>query len=180
MPFLGRITSLFPILLLASCTIQPPTPAFTGPVAHLMISEIARGPFAANVTYVAKINGQDFQGQMHPSQPPPDTPLAPHTGIFGTITIPAGPGTYTVVGDSIFQAPIFALAMDKYCIAGDISFTPAANANYILEGTFTPAYTALWIEDAATNQVEGNKIEIHGSALMSSWAWKPPFPECWE
>jgi hypothetical protein len=150
--------------------VQPPIPAFTGPVAHLSMTEIARGAFAANVAIVKKINGQDFKDEIYPAQPPPDTPLNPLTGTLSTVDIPAGPGTYSVAGYSIFQAPIFALAMDEYCIVGDIKFTPVANANYILEGKFTPAYSALWIQDATTNAIEGNKIEIHGSATVNKWS----------
>jgi len=166
----SRTIPVLSAVLLASCTVQPPPPAFTGPVAHLSMTEIARNPFAANVAIVKKINGQDFRDEIDPGQPPPDTPLNPRTGTIATADIPAGPGTYSVAGYSIFQAPIFAIAMAEYCIAGDIKFTPVANANYILKGSFTPTYSALWIQDATTNAIEGNKIEIHGAATINKWS----------
>ncbi len=171
------IPALF-VLLLTSCAEQPPPSTFTGPVAHLSMTEYARGSFAANVAIVKKINGQDFQGEIDPTQPAPDTPLNPQTGILSTVDIPAGPGTYSVAGYSIFQAPIFALAAPEYCIAGDIKFTPAVNTSYILKGIFTPAYSALWIEDATTKAVEGNKIEIHGSATINKWSLLPTSAPC--
>jgi hypothetical protein len=104
--------------------------------------------------------------------------LAPRTGTITTVDIPAGPGTYAVAGYSIFQAPIAAIAMDQYCIAGDIKFTAVANETYILKGMFTPSYAALWIEDASPQAVEGNKIEVHGSATISKWALTAPSTPC--
>lgn len=153
--------------LLAACTQQPPPAAFTGPVAHLSMTEMARGGFAANVVYVSQINGQDFLGEIYPSQPPPDVPLNPTNGVITTIDIPAQPTKFTLIGRSIFQAPIFAMTMANYCLTGDVSFTPVANANYILDGTFTPTYSAIWIEDEQNGTVMGNKIEIHGSAKIN-------------
>ena len=175
----SRAIPFLSVFLLTGCTPPPQILPFTGPVAHLSMTEIARGPFAANVFYVAMINGQDFAGSIDPGQPPPDTPLNPQTGTIATVDIPAGPGTYTVIGRSIFQAPIFAMTMNSYCLGGDIKFTPVANATYIVEGTFTPHYAALWIQDAASNTVEGSKIEVHGSTMMGLWRKNPlQGPDC--
>jgi len=151
-------------VLVAGCTPTPLPPAFTGPVAHLSMTEIARGNVAADVVYVSKINGQDFLGEIYPSQPGPNMPLNPITGVMTTVDIPAAPTRFTLHGNSIFQAPIFALSMANYCVAGDVNFTPIANENYILRGTFTPTYSAIWIEDEQNGTVQDHKIEIHGSA----------------
>jgi hypothetical protein len=155
-------------LLLSSCVAPtPPPPAFTGSVAFLSMTSVTRGPFAENVFIVSAINGQPFAGEIYPSEPPPDVSLSPITGPLTSVTIPASqPTRFTLSGYSVFQAPIFAMTMADYTLSGDINFVPVAGQNYTVKGTFTPSYSALWIENEDTGQLAAPKLEVHGSAKV--------------
>lgn len=170
---------------LSGCvTYPPPGQKFVGPVASLTMTSVARGPFAENVFIVSAINGAGFDGMINPSQPPPDMPLNPTTGPLTTVTIPASqPTRFTVCGESVFQAPIFAIAMDDYQLTGDISFTPVAGQTYVVKGTFSPSYAAVWIVNAATDQLAAPKLVANGSGKVPNFEWPPklsfgPPPPC--
>ncbi len=182
--------AVFMLGVLCGCAANPPTSGpFTGPVASLAMTSTARGSVAEDVFVLSAINGMSFQGMISPSQPPPDMPLNAQTGQLTSVTIPAGqPVKFTVCGESIFQAPIFSLAMTNYYLTGDISFTPVAGQNYTLKGTFSHTYSAVWIENAATGQVVAPKIEVQGAAKMPLFGgggmhlefagFTPPPPPC--
>jgi len=177
--------AILTVVLLSGCATLPSSPnKFAGPVATLTMTSVARGPFAENVFIISGINGGAFDGMINPSQPPPDTPLSPKTGPLTTVMIPASqPTRFTVCGESIFQAPIFSVTMDDYQLSGDISFTPVAGQSYIVEGTFSPSYSAIWIANAVSGQVVAPKLVAAGSGKVPLFEWPPhlsygPPPPC--
>jgi hypothetical protein len=62
------------------------------------------------------------------------------------------------------------LFWDSMHIQGGIDFTPAADANYVVRGTLTPAVSTVWIEDSATHQVVGNKVSAPGRGASAAEA----------
>ncbi len=71
-----------------------------------------------------------------------------------------------VKGRTHFAAPILAMTGTVYQVKGVVEFTPKTNGSYIIRGEFNETYSAIWIEDADTNQTVGNKIEVNGSAKL--------------
>lgn len=71
-----------------------------------------------------------------------------------------------VKGRTHYAAPILALTGTVYQVKGVIEFTPKADGRYIVRGDFGDEYSAVWIEDVATNQPIGQKVEVKGSAKL--------------
>jgi hypothetical protein len=71
-----------------------------------------------------------------------------------------------IKGRTHFAAPILALTGTVYQVKGAVEFTPRANGKYIVRGEFGEKYSTIWVEDAATSQPVGNRIEVAGSAKL--------------
>ena len=80
--------------------------------------------------------------------------------------VPSKTATFHIVGRTEYAAPILALANPVYQVQGDISFRPKPNVQYVVAGSLSPTYSAVWIEEAATKKLIGNKIVINGSAAL--------------
>ncbi len=152
---------------LAGCVPAPPTPKpFSGPVAKLQTTASGAGMFANQYIFVANINGADFYK--------PVSPLVDYMAIrgktdviTGSFAIPANsPSTFTLVGETAFDAPVFCLSGDDYQVSGTVTFTPVANATYIEYGRFSKPQSRLWVEDAATHTVMANFI-VEGSTALT-------------
>lgn len=80
--------------------------------------------------------------------------------------VPSHPSTFKVVGRTEYAAPILALTNTVYEVSGDVKFSPEKDRTYIVKGELGESYSAVWIEDVATNALVGEKIEIKGSAKL--------------
>ncbi|HYM04070.1 MAG TPA: hypothetical protein VET85_14050, partial [Stellaceae bacterium] len=80
--------------------------------------------------------------------------------------IPARPCTLTIVGRTHYAAPIQELTNTVYEVSGTIDFAPEPNGQYEIKGELGERYSAVWIEERATKQTVGKKIEIQGSASL--------------
>lgn len=65
-----------------------------------------------------------------------------------------------------YAAPILELTGTVYQVKGVLEFTPEPEGRYVVRGELGKAYSAVWIEDLATNQVVGKKIEMNGDAKL--------------
>ena len=80
--------------------------------------------------------------------------------------IPIQPLKVSIVGRTIYAAPIDVLIRSVYEVKGDIEFTPEENKIYTVRGVLGEKYSAVWIEEGADKKVVGEKIEINGSAKL--------------
>ena len=80
--------------------------------------------------------------------------------------VPAQSATFTIVGRTHYAAPILELTNPVYQVKGTVTFTPQPNHYYVVKGTLTPEYSAVWIEDVETKAVVGNKVEVKGKATL--------------
>lgn len=71
-----------------------------------------------------------------------------------------------IKGRTHYAAPILAMTGTVFQVKGVVEFVPAANARYVVRGELGDDYSAVWIEDAATQSVVGQKIEAKGSAKL--------------
>jgi hypothetical protein len=76
------------------------------------------------------------------------------------------PGTFKVSGRTAFGAPFDEITHTIYQVSGDVHFTPQPSVRYIVRGILGQNYSAVWIEDAETRAMVGEKIEIKGSAKL--------------
>lgn len=75
------------------------------------------------------------------------------------------PMTLTIMGRTDYAAPIQALTNPVYEVKGQIKFNPEKNKTYVVVGELSEANSKVWLEDAETHQVIGNKIETHDAKL---------------
>jgi hypothetical protein len=80
---------------------------------------------------------------------------------------------FHIVGSTHYAAPILAMAGTSYHVEGDVTFTPAAGAKYVVKGSLGPDYSAVWIEDQDNGRQMGNKLVIKGAAEVSPLKKKP-------
>ncbi len=80
--------------------------------------------------------------------------------------VPAKPSTFKIVGRTEYAAPILALTNTVYRVAGTVTFTPEVYKHYVVRGTLGENYSAVWIEEEATNRQVGEKIELRGAARL--------------
>lgn len=79
--------------------------------------------------------------------------------------IPSGrPIRCTIEGRTHTGAPIGALFVKSYEVAGDVFFTPEEDHIYAVKGVLGRDYSAVWIEDTSTQQIVGEKIEKRSAA----------------
>jgi len=91
----------------------------------------------------------------------PDSPVAVERQVPA-----AKPTSLQIVGRTEYAAPILVLTNPVYQVKGSIDFTPEANKRYVVKGELSEARSSVWLEDAQTQQIVGNKILIEGSAKL--------------
>jgi hypothetical protein len=78
--------------------------------------------------------------------------------------VPARDATFHINGRTHCAAPIQELVGTVYLVHGNVRFTPAAGATYVITGELAADHSAVWIEDKATHAQVGNKLLIKGLA----------------
>ena len=69
-----------------------------------------------------------------------------------------------VKGITHYAAPIQAMFGTVYQIKGVVEFTPKADTRYVVRGELGENYSAIWIEETASQQLVGQKVEVQGVA----------------
>lgn len=166
---LSRIAIILSMLLVAGCaTVAPSIPAdYTGPRAMLEDTAVVHSGSKADMFIAEKANGNDIENSIRQSR------IASHGQGFALTTvvtrravIAGQPLRIGVKGRTVYAAPIQALTSTVYQVAGEVEFTPLPDARYLIRGELGETYSAVWIEDAASKEVVGKKIEIKGSAKL--------------
>jgi hypothetical protein len=79
-------------------------------------------------------------------------------------SVPAREATFHINGRTHCAAPIQELTNTVYLVHGNVQFTPAAGATYLIKGELSADHSAVWIEDKATHAQMGSKLLIRGPA----------------
>ena len=164
-----RLSCVAVILVLAGCaTYLPSVPDnYNGPRAQLEDSANTHSSSKVDFFVAEEIDSAKVDNSLNAT-----LRANQGRGMFMTPTftsrplVAERPVKVQVRGRTHFAAPILALAGTVYQVKGVVEFTPKANGKYIVRGEFGEKYSAVWIEDAATNQPIGNKVEINGSAKL--------------
>jgi hypothetical protein len=153
-------------LAVGACTVNPVPQGYTGPTARIVDSAWPHGASRADIFYLAKVNGQPIDESLTA------TAIANRgRGFYQKPVaigrdVPASEANFTVVGRTRYAAPIIELTHTVYQVSGEIKFTPLADHSYVVKGMLKPDYSAVWIEDSATGELAGPKIEVKGSAAI--------------
>lgn len=161
------------VALLGGCVTYMPTipGGYTGPRAVVRDTALVHGSSKVDFFVVNKIGGQDIKESRTES-------LATNRGrgfmmdpVLLDREVPAGkPLVLELLARTEYAAPILALTNTVYQVKGDVSFEPVEGGIYAVKGVLGPDYSAVWIEDTATQQVVGKKIEVTGTAKLGFWS----------
>lgn len=161
--FLALIAALFT----SGCASYNPIPdGYSGAKARIQDSAIEHSSKKADFFFVGAVNGHEIENSVM---------VTAHFN-YGrgflmepkTIAreIPAQPTTLTIVGRTVYAAPILDLTNTVYRLKGDIQFTPGADKFYTVKGELGEEHSAVWIEEYNVGPVTGTKIELNGSAKI--------------
>jgi hypothetical protein len=168
------IAPLFADVLLTGCSIffSPIPENYNGPVAVIKDSVKPYSPSKADFFYLSHVDGKRIE----------DSDAATWYANYGRggymsnvvldRKVPAQASVFKIVGQTVYSSVILTLANDVYEVSGEVKFTPEKDKTYVVKGELGNNYSAVWIEDAATKSVVGEKIVVNGSAkagLFQKW-----------
>jgi hypothetical protein len=149
-------------VLLTSCAAQPVPIEVRGPSAAVADSMTPRSGTSVDFFVLEKYNGHPVDNALR------DTAIASQDmGFFMNLKhrsrqVPASEAQFGILGTTHQAAPILALINGVTTVSGDVRFTPLADHSYMVKGVINKDHASVWIEDTATGQIMGRKVENKG------------------
>lgn len=163
----GILAAGFAVLLSGCATFSPAVPeGYVGPVAIIKDSVKSYSASKADFFYLSGIDERKIEDSRS------RTLRANHGRGFNMTpalverNVPAKPSAFRIVGRTEYAAPILALTNTVYQVVGTVTFTPEAYKHYVVRGILGENYSAVWVEEEATNLQIGEKIELRGTAKL--------------
>lgn len=149
------------VFILSGCaTIHDPYPEnYSGPSALIGSTENRIDQSTVELFYLEKINNKMIVNSMGTSRSATQGQGLSFTTQLIETAVPVLSQAFTIVGATAHAAPIQTLLSDNNTVRGDITFTPQPHTEYIVEGTFSESYSAVWLSNKETGQIIGKKIE---------------------
>lgn len=72
-----------------------------------------------------------------------------------------------VEGFAFYNNTVRRMFWDPMHVEGAIEFVPTADATYVLHGSVTPEVSSIWLENAATHEIVGQKVSLPGRAAST-------------
>lgn len=166
---LRQTTAVFVALAITGCASRAPSipEGYTGPQAQLDDSAKTYGSSKADFFVVEQIEGADVDNSLHETLSRNRGKGMHMTPYFITRAVMAEkPIKVALKGRTHYAAPIQALTRTVFEVKGVVEFTPRSNARYVVKGELGPKYSAVWIVEAESNDVVGQKVEVHGSSKL--------------
>lgn len=155
-------------LALAGCVTSPAPEGYTGPLAKIADTYTTRSERSIDVFILDSYNAKKVENALSQTVSQNYGRGFAMDPVGYERDVPAVQATFSLRGRTHYAAPILALTNTVYQVKGDISFAPQAGRRYVVRGTLGPDYAAVWIEDAETKAVIGNKIEIKGDSSLGA------------
>jgi len=159
---------VFFALLLSACATNPVPEGYTGPLAKIQDTFTSRSDRAADFFILDHVNGKQVDNALRATTTQNAGRGFAMDVVGYTRDVPAMAATFSIKGRTHYAAPILELTNKVYQVKGDIAFTPEANRTYVVRGLLGPDYSAVWIEDAETKTVIGNKVEVKGDTSLGA------------
>lgn len=153
-----KATILLPILLAGCVSFSPVPEGYSGPVATIKDSSQSPSNTKTYFFQLSKADGRAIETssmvtfEQNYGQGMSMTPYSTEREI------PAGDSSLTIEGITHFAAPILALKGGNYSVRGDVSVNLRENETYIVSGSMSKEYSAVWLEDMQGNIIS-EKIE---------------------
>lgn len=154
------------LVALGGCATQPVPEGYAGEVAHIGGTMIHGADLQVTFTGLEKVNGSAVRALFMPKY----VMFTPEDPRVLEREVPAREAVFTIQGKQTYTMPAMALAKDMIAVEGDVTFAPLPGHRYVVVGTFSKEYAAVWIEDRGSpGAVVGRKIEITGDATVPFW-----------
>ncbi|HEY1613939.1 MAG TPA: hypothetical protein VGF97_09645 [Rhizomicrobium sp.] len=164
---MNRAVFILPFIwVVAGCASNSIPDGYTGPKAHVTDTENTKSSSCADFFVVTAIDGRKIKDSISETKSNNiDRGLAMTPVAIGR-DVPARQQTFTIVGRTHYAAPILEMMNTVYQVSGRSTFAPDPGKEYIVTGTLTDNYSAVWIAEKATGIVVGQKVEVKGSAKL--------------
>jgi hypothetical protein len=153
--------------LLGSCTTNPVPDDYHGPVARVTDSVTPLSGSSADFFYLSKIDGRTIDESLSATGRANYGRGMLMDPVVIARPVPARASSFTIVGRRRYAAPILELVNPIYRVTGDVDFIPMPDRTYVIKGILGEKYSGVWIEDSATGETVGRKVEVDGSAKLS-------------
>lgn len=153
---------------LVGCATNPVPEGYTGPLAKIADTYTKRSERSIDVFILDSYNAKMAENALSQTVSQNSGRGFAMDPVGYERDVPATPATFSIRGRTHYAAPILELTNTVYQVKGDINFAPQAGRRYVIRGTLGPDYSAVWIEDAETKAVIGNKIEIKGDSSLGT------------
>jgi len=172
-------TPLLPVLalglalFLGGCVSYAPTipTGYAGPRAKVRDTALTHSSSKVDFFCVDKVNGGNVEDSGTRTRVANQGQGFMMNPQFVDHEFPAGQAVkLTLRARTQYAADILALTNPVYEVKGEISFTPEADHTYAVKGVLGESYSAVWLEDTATQHVVDRKIEVQGSAKLGFWS----------
>jgi hypothetical protein len=144
-------------LLIAGCVSNTPSlpEEYNGAIATIDDSFERQNRSKANIYYLKKINGKNIDNALNATSAASYGKGSLLVAVGSSRSIPAEPLKLQLVGQVFSSAPIIALANagKNYSVEGELEFTPEKDKRYVVNGSLSEDYSAVWIEDTNGNVV---------------------------
>lgn len=161
-----RALSLGMLFFVVACAQNPIPQGYTGPIATVADSITPRGATSIDVFFMEKVDDRLINDSLHATTvASTNMGFAMNRQVISR-DIPAQHCTVVITGRTHYAAPILELVNKVYQISGQIEFDPQPGKKYLVTGILGDDDSAVWIEDVATSEVIGKKLEIHGSSTL--------------
>ncbi len=161
---LGIISSL--LVFLAACTHNPIPEGYTGPLATVTDTFSQRSGVSADFFVLTAINDRQIDDSIGGTRMANQGQGFSQRPVALSRLVPAQPAKFTLKGRRQYGAPILELVNKIYQISGDLEFTPEPGARYVVRGTLSEEYSAVWMENSVTGEVAVKKLEFKGSTSL--------------
>ena len=152
--------------LLSACVTQPVPQGYSGPLAKIQDTLAQRSGHAVDLFFLDSLNGKKIDNALlETTSSNAGRGLAMDAKGFAR-DVPAIASTFSLTGRTHYAAPILELTNPVYQVKGTFDFTPLSGHTYVVRGELKPDYGAVWLEDADTKAIVGNKVEIQGDISL--------------
>lgn len=142
---------------MAGCVSYAPSlpEGYTGDIATIDDSFQRQSRSKANLYYIKLIDGKSIQNSLSASAAASYGKGAQLITMGASRPVPIKPLSIYIVGQVYHSAPIGAMfnAGKNYIVEGEVDFTPEKDKSYLINGSLSEAYSAVWIEDINGNVV---------------------------
>ena len=157
----GSAAGVVGFLLVTGCAQNPIPEGYRGPTARIVDTIEPQGEHSAYIFYVEEVDGRRIDNASAwatRANSGNGLSLRLYSVEFGR-NVPAAPAAFKVVGYIHYPAPIQTLFNRTGRVSGTINFTPEPDGDYIVTGKLNDDHPAVWIEDAHSHKVAGEKVQ---------------------